>query len=97
MTVDALFAVATASMGGILSDAFTAMMAIVNILLVLAGGRIVYAVITNQSVIPESLTMERYDESEYESMVDQEEKKYHQGIMRNNAKLEVQDRHKYDL
>jgi hypothetical protein len=99
MTVDALIAQATASFSGILTDVFNVAAACVNILIILTAGRILYAFITQQSVIPEGIFSHEHEdnEREFESMVEQEERKYHQGIMRNNAKLEVMNRHKYDL
>lgn len=96
MTTDALFAQATAQFTGILTDVFTAMSAIISILIVLVAFRMVYAVINQQPIIPEGMFLSN-DEREYETMLEQEEKKYHQGIMRNNAKLEIKERHKYDL
>lgn len=97
MDLAALMAGTTGILEGVQGDVFAVCMACINILLVLAGGRIIYAVITHQSIIPES--MQQYDdiEKEYEGMLEQEERKYHQGIMRNNAKLEIKERHKYDL
>lgn len=67
MTIEALFAQATTGFGGILTDVFTVLSACVSILIILAGGRILYAIITHQSVIPEKDGQDRYDESENES------------------------------
>ena len=96
MTAEALIAQATASMSGILIDVFTAMSGVISIMIVLVAARMIYAVINQQPIIPEGM-FSTYDEREYEEMLEQEEKKYHQGIMRNNAKLEIKERHKYDL
>jgi len=79
--------------GGILTDVFAVCMAVVNIMIVLAGGRIIYAVITHQSVIPRGLSD---DEKEYNGILDQEEDHYRKGILHDRAKDEVLTKHKYD-
>ena len=83
----------TAFTGGILTDVFAVCMAVVNILIVLAGGRIIYAVITHQSVVPAGLSD---DEKEYNGILDQEENRYRKGILHDRAKDEVEKKHKYD-
>ena len=79
----------------ILSDVYVVFMGIVNILIVLVGGRIIYAAIAQEPIVPAGMFHSSGDR-EYEGMVDKEEEKYHQGILRSNAKFEISERHKYE-
>lgn len=85
----------TAFTGGILTDVFAVCMAVVNILIVLAGGRIIYAVITHQSIVPAGLILSE-EQKEYRGILDQEEDRYRKGILHDRAKDEVLTKHKYD-
>lgn len=96
MGPEQLFNVFGLGITGILSDVYVVFMAVVNILIVLVGGRIIYAAISHEPIIPAGIGGSSEDQ-EYDGLLDQEEKKYHQGILRGNAKYEVSERHKYDL
>jgi len=96
MGPEQLFEVFNLGIPEILSDVYVVFMGIVNILIVLVGGRIIYAAISQEPIVPPGM-FHSSEDREYNGLLDQEEQKYHQGILRSNAKYEVSERHKYDL
>jgi hypothetical protein len=96
MTPEGLITAFTGDLSSILADVYVIFMALINILIVLVAGRIIYSAIKHEPVIPDGL-FQSDDDAEYQGMLDQEDRKYHAGILRMNAKEEIKDRYKYDV
>lgn len=94
MDLAAFLALIPRSLDGVQGDVFTVVSSLFSILIVIAGGRIIYWILSS-----ESRDRAGYDaiESDYQSLVEAEDKKWHRNRMINNARLEVQDRHKWDM
>ena len=70
-------------------------MGLVNILIVLIAGRIIYAAISQEPIIPHGM-FHSAEEKEYNGILDQEEDKYRLGLKHDRARDEVDKKHKYD-
>jgi len=95
MSPESLIAIFTGDMSAVLADVYVVFAGLISILIILFGGRIIRAALSLGSSGDE--VYESSGDKEYDKMVDKEEEKYHQGILRGNAKYEVSERHKYDL
>jgi hypothetical protein len=72
----------------IASGAFIVFTALINILLILTAGRIIYAAIKGEPMIPESVK-NAFRDFEYHSVYADEEKKYHKQVLRERVRREI--------